>query len=88
VDLPRTSDSDRRRALYHGRHKIIAFGDDAYFQVFDLQADPDEARSLEKDDPTAFADMIERYRAATKAIRDIGPYACRTLKGAPPGRGY
>ena len=50
VDLPRTSDNDRRRALVTGHHKIIAYSDDAYFQVYDLAADPDETKDLVKTD--------------------------------------
>ncbi len=88
VDLPRTSDSDRRRALIHGQYKIIAFGDDAYFQVFDLEADPEEKTSLQKTDPTTFQGMVQRYKAASKSLHDVGPFACRKLKGAPAGRAY
>lgn len=88
VDLPRTSDSDRRRALIHGRHKIIGFRDDEEFQVFDLEKDPDEQVSLAKSDPATFDDMLTRYKAVTRRMHDVGPYACRKLKGAPEGRGY
>src|SRR5262249_15145212 len=31
IDLPRTSDNDRRRALVHDHYKLIAFGDDVRF---------------------------------------------------------
>lgn len=88
VDLPRTSDNDRRRALVRGDTKVIAFGDDAYFQVYDVGADPDETRSLEKTDRPRFDEMVGLYRAATKKLKDVGPYACRKLKGAPEGRDY
>jgi len=58
IDLPATSDSDRRRALVHGSTKIIAFSDDTYFNVFDLEADPDELHPIVKGD--VFADMLAR----------------------------
>jgi arylsulfatase A-like enzyme len=88
VDLPRTSNNDRRRALIHDHYKLVAYGDDVRYQLFDLDADPDEAHPLEKSDRATFVEMVALYKAEQKNIRDIGPYACRTLQGAPPGRAY
>jgi choline-sulfatase len=88
LDLPRTSDSDRRRAIIHDHYKLIAYGDDTRFQVFDLDADPEESASLEKKDRAKFDEMLSLYKAKRKEIKDVGPYACRTLKGAPVGRGF
>ena len=83
VDLPRTSDNDRRRALITGKHKVIAYSDDAYFQVYDLEADPDETKDLVKTEKELARGLIEKYKAAVKGIRDVKPYACKTLKGTP-----
>jgi choline-sulfatase len=88
VDLPRTSNSDRRRAIIHDHYKIIAYGDDVSYQVFDLETDPDETRSLQKTDRAKYDEMVALYKRKKKEIKDIGPYACRTLKGAPVGRAY
>jgi membrane-anchored protein YejM (alkaline phosphatase superfamily) len=88
VDLPRTSNNDRRRALVHEHYKLIAFGDDVRFQLFDLDADPEEAHSLDKIDRAKLAELVGLYKAKQQGLRDIGPYACRTLQGAPPGRSY
>ena len=88
VDLPRTSNSDRRRAIIHDHYKVIAYGDDSYYQVFDIDADPGELKSLEKIDRPKFDEMVALYKRKKKEIKDIGPYACRTLKGAPVGRAY
>jgi len=88
VDLPRTSDNDRRRALIHGRHKVIAYGDDSRFEVYDLVADPGETQNLARTDRPTFLAMVQRYRDAQAAIRVENPYACRTLRGAPAGRGW
>jgi arylsulfatase A-like enzyme len=88
VDLPRTSNSDRRRAIIHDHYKVIAYGDDSYYQVFDIDADPSESKSLEKADRAKFDEMVALYKHKKKDIKDIGPYACRTLKGAPVGRAY
>ena len=88
VDLPRTSDSDRRRAIIHDHYKLIAFGDDVRYEVYDVDADPEESVSLKKTDRAKFDEMVALYKAKRKDIKDVGPYACRTLKGAPVGRAY
>jgi choline-sulfatase len=88
LDLPRTSDSDRRRAIIHEHYKLIAYGDDVRFQVFDLDADPEETTSLQKTDRAKFDEMVALYKAKRKDIKDVGPFACRTLKGAPVGRAF
>src|SRR5262249_19781320 len=54
LDLPRTSDSDRRRALIRGRHKLLALGDDDAFQLFDLIADPGEEKEARWATPSVF----------------------------------
>ena len=83
VDLPRTSDNDRRRALISGKHKLIAFGDDAYYHLYDTEADPEEKTNLMKTDREAAAAMIQKYKAASAQIREVKPYACEKLKGTP-----
>jgi choline-sulfatase len=88
VDLPRTSNNDRRRALVHDHYKLISFGDDVRYQLFDLDADPDESQPLNKVDRPKFLELVGLYKAEQQRINDVGPYACRTLEGAPPGRAY
>jgi arylsulfatase A-like enzyme len=88
VDLPRTSDSDRRRGIIHDHYKLIAYGDDARFEVYDIDADPEESQSLVKTDRDKFNEMVALYKAKKKDIQDTKPFACRKLKGAPEGRDY
>ena len=82
LDLPMTSDSDRRRGLIHGKYKVIAFGEDKSYSVFDLEADPGEEHPLPKGD--AYDDMLTRYKALSKTIHDVVPYSCKEgcLNGA------
>ena len=82
LDLPMTSDSDRRRGLIHGKYKLIAFGEDKSFSVFDLESDPGEEKPITKGD--AYDDMLGRYKALSKSIHDVMPYSCREtcLNGA------
>jgi choline-sulfatase len=95
IDLPETSDNDRRRALIHDNLKIIAFGKNPYFQVFDLLSDPGELRPIRrgaevedggKVDPrgTDFDEMVARYRSFEKTVKDLPPTKCREgcLNGA------
>ena len=81
VDLPRTSDNDRRRALIVGKHKIIAYGDDRYFKLFDLEADPREQNDLASSDKKLFEQMRRRYEEESKKIEDVCPTVRDKLKG-------
>jgi arylsulfatase A-like enzyme len=82
IDLPSTSDSDRRRALVHGDTKLIAFSTREYFQVFDLKEDPGELHPITKGD--VFDEMVKRYRAFETTVHDIPPTKCNEgcLNGA------
>jgi choline-sulfatase len=98
IDLPETSDNDRRRALVHGDLKLIAFGKSPYFQVFDLAADPGELHPMGHGAPLGaspqdasadprevqFDEMLSRYRAFEKTLKDLQPTKCREtcLNGA------
>ncbi len=75
LDLPDTSDSDRRRALLRGQQKLIAYGQDAVMRMFDLVADPGEEHPITSgDDYTA---LVKRYKDASAEIKDVQPYACQ-----------
>jgi len=80
-DLPRTSDNDKRRALIWGKHKLIAFGDNDYYKLFDVEADPREKRDLASKDKELLEKMIERLDEASKHIKDICPKMRSKLKG-------
>jgi len=86
ADLPRDNLQDRRRALIRGTDKLMAFGDDRYFMLFDLKADPEETRDLIRVEQERGADLIRLYQALSARIelREVTGYA--QLKGAPEGR--
>ena len=73
IDLPEDDYNERRRALIHGRKKIIAFGKDVRFALYDLESDPREAKDLIRSDPELAAEMRQRYREASKKIQDVPP---------------
>jgi arylsulfatase A-like enzyme len=86
VDLPRTSDNDRRRALIHTPYKIIAWGDDYSWELFDIAADPGETHDIKKDKPDVYEDMKARYKEAVKKIQDRCPKHTEKLKGKSKGK--
>ncbi len=75
LDLPMTSDSDRRRALIHGKDKLVAYGNDTAFRLFDLDSDPDEKSGTTSG--AIFDDMMARYRTLAKTLKDVPPYNCK-----------
>jgi arylsulfatase A-like enzyme len=81
VDLPRTSDNDRRRALIHMPYKIIAWGDDLNFEFFDIAKDPGEEKDIKKEQKAAFEEMKQRYKDTVKNIKDRCPKHTDKLKG-------
>jgi len=86
VDLPMTSDNDKRRALVHvegARHlKIIAYGKDEALRLFDLDADPGEKSPILRGE--AFDSMAKRYREFARTVKEVAPTACSAgcLNGA------
>ncbi len=87
VDLPRTSDNDRRRALIHDHYKLIAWGDDYSWELFDIGADPGEETDLKKSDKALFADMKAALQGGGGQGEGHLPEAHRQPEGqrqAPP----
>lgn len=73
VDLPEDEYNERRRALVHGHYKLTAFGKDARFTLYDLEADPGELTDLARTRKDLLDDLKERYRAASARIEDVPP---------------
>ncbi len=82
IDLPQTSDNDKRRALVHGNLKVIAFGLNEYMQMFDLAADPEELKPITSG--ADYSDMVQRFRSFEKTVVDVPPTSCKDdcLNGA------
>jgi len=82
-DLPRTTDNDRRRAFVSGSHKLIAFGDDHSYELYDVVKDPEEKVDLRKKDPKLFEDMKAKYKAMAKTIPERCPITQGKMRGKP-----
>lgn len=74
LDLPMTSDNDKRRALVRGNLKIVAYGKEELLRLYDVAADPEEKSPITGGE--AFDDMAKRFREASKKIPEVVPFAC------------
>ena len=86
VDLPRSDLMDRRRGVIADNFKIIAFGDDRSFKLFDLEKDPWEKTDLAKTDPQALERMKRIYQEESAKIPVVEVVGGAPLKGAPAGQ--
>lgn len=73
VDLPEDEYNERRRALVHGRTKLIAFGNDVRFALYDLDADPKESQDLYRKRPDLAEETRRLYKEASRRIADQAP---------------
>jgi len=69
-DLPEDSFNERRRTLLHDDWKLIAFGNDARYELYNLKVDPDESTNLIKKETERAKEMIDRYKEANLQIRE------------------
>jgi arylsulfatase A-like enzyme len=81
VDLARTSDNDKRRALVRGNYKIYEFGDADGFELYDVVKDPGEEDNLARKDKTKFEEMKKAILDADKTVKEICPKFTDKLKG-------
>jgi arylsulfatase A-like enzyme len=74
IDLPMTSDNDKRRAIVHDNQKIVAYGRDELLKLYDVAADPDEKSPILRGE--AFDAMAKRYRDFAKTVKEVAPTSC------------
>ncbi len=72
LDLARTSTNGQRRALIHGKTKILQF-DGSVTKTFDLEADPGEEKELTGE---IREDMKARLKAASAALKELPTTVC------------
>lgn len=88
-DLARSDLMDRRRAVIDETgYKIIGFGDDRSFQLYNLEKDPNEEQDLVKTEPQQFERMKRVYAETSAKIPVVPVVGGAKLKGAPPGQRY
>lgn len=86
ADQPRADLMDRRRAVIDGDWKIVAFGDDKAFMLFDLASDPWEKEDLSAKKPEKLAEMKKIYEEESAKIPLVEVLPGPDLKGAPARR--
>jgi arylsulfatase A-like enzyme len=88
VEVVRNNLMDRRRAVIADGHKLIAFGDDVRFELYDLDEDPAETEEISKSAPERLEQMKKIYFEESEKVPRVPVVGGGALKGAPPGRGY
>ena len=88
ADLPRSDLMDRKRAFIDGNYKLIVFGDNLSFELFDVTTDFEEKRDLSGEKPELLAEMKRKYLEFTSAIPDKPVTGNGKLLNAPPGQRY
>jgi arylsulfatase A-like enzyme len=86
TELPRGELQDRRRAVIADGYKIIAFGDDVRFELYNLDKDPAETEDLAKKEPEQLERMKKIYLEESAKIEKVPVVGGAQLKGAPPGQ--
>ncbi|HPB97087.1 MAG TPA: sulfatase [Polyangiaceae bacterium] len=71
VDLPADTHNRRRRALIEDGYKLIAFGKDFRFTLYNVKDDPGESKELSRVEPERKKAMVERYRGIVAGIHDV-----------------
>jgi arylsulfatase A-like enzyme len=88
ADLPRADLMDRKRAFIDGNYKLIVFGDNLSFELFDVTTDFEEKHDLSKEKPELFAAMKQKYLDFTATIPNKPVTGGGKLLNAPPGQRY
>lgn len=83
VDLPRSNLSDRRRAIIEGDYKLIAFGDDRRFELFNVGLDFAETRELSQSEPKKLEEMKQLYAELSSRVESVAVVGDAPLRGAP-----
>lgn len=86
VDLARSDLMDRRRAVIDGDYKLISFGDDRSFMLYDVARDFAEEHELSAREPEVLARMKKLYAELSADIPVVPVTGGVPLKGAPPSQ--
>ncbi|HMR11639.1 MAG TPA: sulfatase, partial [Polyangiaceae bacterium] len=87
LDLPADSNNPERRALISGDHKLLVYGNDWKFSLYDLKNDPGELKDLAKSEPDKLAEMKQRYQEVWGSVVKVKPYGGNKLMGGGVANG-
>ncbi|MBI3202306.1 MAG: sulfatase [Myxococcales bacterium] len=81
LDLPADSNNPERRALISGDYKLLVFGSDWRFDLYDLKNDPGETKDLAKTQPEKLAEMKALYQKVWAPLPKVKPFGGNKLEG-------
>jgi arylsulfatase A-like enzyme len=70
IDMPYTDQTPRRRALIHGKHKLVVTETEERPELYDLDADPGEQRNLERERPELVRELEALWDKTNAALPD------------------
>ncbi len=79
IDLPADSNNPERRAMIDGDFKLIVYGHDYRFELYNLKDDAGEQHDLAKKDPDKLEAMKKRYKELWSAVHTVKPYGGNKL---------
>jgi len=71
VDLPADSYNRRRRVMIEDGYKLIAFGNDFRYTLYNVKDDPGESKELSRIERDRKKAMVERYEKLVTRIHDV-----------------
>jgi arylsulfatase A-like enzyme len=86
VDLPRADLMDRKRAFIDGHYKLIVFGDNTSYELFDVSRDLEEKHDLAAEKPEVFSAMKQKYLDFMAKVPDTPVTGGGKLLNAPRGQ--
>lgn len=86
VELPRSDLMDKRRAVIDGDYKLISFGDDWRFKLFNVRDDFAETKDLSEAEPEKLAAMKKLYAELSSKIQTMPVVGDAPLLGARPNQ--
>ena len=74
LDLPEDNRNPERRALVDGDWKLMVYGPDDAFDLYDLRSDPGEEHKLTKKEPEKLEQMKSLYQRLWGAVHTVQAY--------------
>jgi choline-sulfatase len=81
LDLPADSNNSERRALIDGDYKLLVYGSDWRFELYDLKADPAETKDLSRAAPDKLAELKATYTELWSKVVKVKPFGGNKLMG-------
>ena len=87
IDLPADSNNPERHALVEGDYKLLSFGNDWRFDLYNLEKDPGETHKLNKEEPDRLEKMKAEYKKLWGKVPAVKPYGGNKLIGGGVANG-